>query len=195
LFLGVFYHLKYPVLAMEALSRLLKDDGQLFFEGECLLNYAQRTDGRAPNWLERIMITSLGRSTYPVSLYYSGMYKGDDSNWHIPNFACLDEWMKTAGLQIESHTCAAERSATYRFPTQRVSGVAVKTGDVRFEHPVVEDIAMNLQREKVAAAQRNDVRTWRSIVARSLDRCLAPLGLKRIGYRIRSAAQRPISRR
>ena len=192
LFLGVFYHLKYPVLAMEALSRLLKDEGRLFFEGECLLNYAQRADGRAPSWLDRRIIASFGRSKYPVSLYYSGQYKGDDSNWHIPNFACLDEWMKTAGLQIESHTCNAARGATDRFPTQRVSGVAVKAGELRLEHPMAEDIATNLHRAKLAAAQRErkEFMTWRRIVSRSLDRCLAPLGLKRTGYRITRAARR-----
>jgi len=189
LFLGVFYHLKYPVLAMEALSQLLKNGGRLFFEGECLLNHAQRADGRAPGWLDRGMISILGRSKYPVSLYYSGQYKDDDSNWHVPNLACLEEWMKTAGLQIESHRCDATSKGVNRFPTQRVSGVAVKAGEPRPEHPMVEDIATMLHRAKMVRAQREreQLTTWRSIVSRSLDRCLAPLGLRRTGYRITRA--------
>ena len=182
--LGVFYHLKYPVLALEGLARLLRDDGRLYFEGECLLNYASRADGRTPNWLERFTLKSLAHSQYPVSLYYSGKFKDDDSNWHVPNLACLNEWMKTAGLDIQSQTCLKAGRGTSKFPTQRVSGFAVKTGKTRFEHPFVEDIAADLEREKTAAAQRERRLTLRRAASRTLNTFLRPLGLKRSGARI-----------
>lgn len=40
LFLGVYYHLKHPLLAFEQIHHLLNDDGILLIEGECLRNYA-----------------------------------------------------------------------------------------------------------------------------------------------------------
>jgi hypothetical protein len=168
----------------------LKDEGRLFFEGECLLNYASRADNRAPTWLDRITLRSLARSNYPVSLYYSGKFKDDASNWHVPNLACLDEWMKTAGLQVQSQTCVKSGKGTSKFPTQRVWGVAVRTGSVQLEHPLVEDITADLERERRAALQREGEFRLRNAVSRVLDACLGVLGLKRSGYRIERANRR-----
>jgi tRNA (mo5U34)-methyltransferase len=187
LFLGVFYHLKYPVLALEALARLLRSDGRLYFEGECLLNYASRADGRTPNLLDRITLHSMARSNYPVSVYYSGPFKDDPSNWHVPNVACLNEWMKTAGLHIHSQVLEKMGRGTSKFPTQRVSGFAVKTGRVHDEHPMVETIADDLARLKVAAARRTRQMTFRKAAALTVNACLHPLGLQRNGYRITRA--------
>ena len=39
-FLGLYYHLKAPVLAFEEVGRILKNDGRLLIEGECLRNWA-----------------------------------------------------------------------------------------------------------------------------------------------------------
>lgn len=40
LFLGVYYHLKSPILAFEQIHKILKDDGLLLIEGECLRTWA-----------------------------------------------------------------------------------------------------------------------------------------------------------
>lgn len=139
LFLGVYYHLKYPVLAFEKLANLLKKDGRLHFEGECLLNYAINVNGKVGNLLNRVIIREIAHSEYPVTLYYSGEYKQDPSNWHIPNFACLREWMKTAGLEVQKHSFhTAKKGGIFnKFPSQRVRGFAVKTGDRKIEHSLV----------------------------------------------------------
>ncbi|MGK7886934.1 MAG: class I SAM-dependent methyltransferase [Crocosphaera sp.] len=139
LFLGVFYHLKYPVLALEKLVKLLKKSGKLYFEGECLLHYGTRTDGKNPNFIERLFIRKIANSDYPISLYYSDKFQDDDSNWHIPNFACLQEWMKTVGLEIQKHKFiqSGRWGIPNKSPYQRVEGFATKIGDIKIEHGLV----------------------------------------------------------
>lgn len=140
LFLGVYYHLKYPVLALEKLTKLLKNDGKLYFEGECLLNYAIKINEQNPNLIDRLFIRNMAKSEYPISLYYSGKFKNDASNWHIPNFTCLKEWMKTAGLEIQQYKFAKSRKGGIfnKFPLQRIAGFAVKVGDIKIEHKLVK---------------------------------------------------------
>src|SRR5262249_30108511 len=44
-FKGVYYHLKYPVLAFEKIARALRVGGLAHIEGETALNHAEDTDG------------------------------------------------------------------------------------------------------------------------------------------------------
>jgi hypothetical protein len=48
-FCGVYYHLKYPLLAFERISMAMKVGATLHFEGAGLLNYAEDLDGHPPN--------------------------------------------------------------------------------------------------------------------------------------------------
>ena len=59
-FLGVYYHLKHPILAFEQISEVLVDDGSLVFEGACLQEYARMHMGVLfpPNSLARLGIAT-----------------------------------------------------------------------------------------------------------------------------------------
>jgi tRNA (mo5U34)-methyltransferase len=126
--LGLFYHLKHPVLAFEQIARALDDGGRLFFEGECLRTYGEDAQGRPVDeeWVRR-----LADSNVPLALYYADTYKGDDSNWFVPNFTCLKGWLETAGLEVVRHSFLEARGKP---PLQRVSGVARKRRGLRTEH-------------------------------------------------------------
>lgn len=189
LFLGVFYHLQHPVRAFEALARLLKPGGRMFFEGECLINYAETADGTRAGWLDRLALRRLARSPYPVALYYAGRFKDDASNWHVPNVACVVEWMKTAGLQVSAYACVAEAAGDARFPVQRISGRAIRAGAPVPEHPMVEEIATDLQRVALELAKRRRRLTPRKVAARAMSAVLSPFGLRREGYRIARMAK------
>jgi hypothetical protein len=52
------------------------------------------------SWLDRPAWKHLSEANYPISLYYSGEFKQEASNWHIQYLACFKEWMKTAGFEI-----------------------------------------------------------------------------------------------
>ena len=127
--LGLFYHLKHPVLAFEEIARALEDGGLLFFEGECLRIYGEDAQGRPvkKRWIRR-----LAESDIPAALYYADTYKRDPASWFIPNFACLKGWLETAGFEVLRRGFAAEPRS--KPPGQRVSGVARKVGGLRIEH-------------------------------------------------------------
>jgi tRNA (mo5U34)-methyltransferase len=119
--LGLFYHLKHPVLAFEKIAGALDEGGHLFFEGECLRVYGEDAHGRP---LKEKWIRHLADSDIPVALYYEDKYKSDPSNWFVPNFACLRGWLETAGFDVVSHFFIELRK--YKPPSQRVVGVARK---------------------------------------------------------------------
>ena len=128
-FLGVFYHLKHPILAFEELSKLLNDDGALVFEGECLRFYCEDEAGVR---MDDECIRKLASSNVPVTLFYANKYKGDDSNWFIPNYVCLKGWMEAAGLEIIRHSFHEVPDGER--PLQRVGGVAHRVSGLRVEH-------------------------------------------------------------
>lgn len=97
LFMGVFYHLKYPILAFEQIHEVLKDDGLLLFEGECFSHYAETLNNRKVR--SRLLLALLAHSNIPIALCYPASYK-NASNWHIPNIACLKSWMRASRFRI-----------------------------------------------------------------------------------------------
>lgn len=141
LFLGVYYHLKHPLLAFEQIERLLKDDGTLLIEGECLRNWAptpyeathtknpvSREKGQPENGLRRWFPTAqrpsrlarvLADSDVPIALFYAGAYKQDTSNWFVPNLACIREWLATVGMELCAYAFADQKP-----PSQRLRGIA-----------------------------------------------------------------------
>jgi len=129
-FFGVWYHLKNPVAAFEQLRLILKDDGLLLFEGECFLSYAEVPDG-SPGIADEALRLVAG-SRLPLSLYYAGPYKKDPWSWYIPNPACVEEWLKTAGLEMTS------QGFWHDHPHQRMYGAArnVPRAEISIDNPV-----------------------------------------------------------
>jgi 2-polyprenyl-3-methyl-5-hydroxy-6-metoxy-1,4-benzoquinol methylase len=129
--LGVFYHLKHPVMAFEEISKLLKADGMLVFEGECLRFYCEDETGTK---VENEHIRELANSNIPLTLFYANTFKADDTNWFIPNFACLKGWLAAAGFEIERHSFYEVPESNP--PLQRVGGVARRVAGLKVEHRV-----------------------------------------------------------
>jgi tRNA (mo5U34)-methyltransferase len=127
-FLGVFYHLKHPVLALEQLQQVQPEGGLLVFEGECLIHHWEDTQGKA---VGNDALRALALSDIPISGFYSGKFKGDDSNWFIPNPACLRGWFQAAGYKV-----IVEKLHDFP-PDQRIGGVAQKVGAPPIEHGIV----------------------------------------------------------
>ncbi len=135
-FFGVFYHLKNPLLAFEEISKLLNPQSRLFFEGECLLHFAEDIEGKPRKDID---IEALGRSSLPVSLFYPGKYK-KTSNWIVPNLACIRSWLQAAGLELEVYYFDSDPE-TKPYPKQRISGIAKLTGlPVVEEHPLARSV-------------------------------------------------------
>jgi tRNA (mo5U34)-methyltransferase len=132
-FLGVFYHLKYPILAFEQIARVLKIGGKVHFEGEILASYMENLDGTKNSTLDPVAI---GESEVPLTACYPGKFKGG-SNWHTPNMACLRAWLQSSGLELEDFQLNVQPQRE-PYPVQRVLGTAVKRRKVLLEHPIVD---------------------------------------------------------
>jgi tRNA (mo5U34)-methyltransferase len=126
-FKGVFYHLKYPMLAFEQISQSMNIGGRLYFEGEGLLNYAEDSSGE-PVTLD---FANLLKSDAPICLITPNRFK-DGSNWFIPTPACLRVMMQVSGFEIVE-------MKEYRGDdndNQRLYGSAVKVrNELELEHP------------------------------------------------------------
>ena len=94
LFLGVYYHLKNPVLAFERIWQALNQHGVICVEG-AILDHADRVDSF---WKQRKRLLSQ-ISSLPVTYFTSGEYVSDPSNWYVPTTACLKEWLKASGFK------------------------------------------------------------------------------------------------
>lgn len=135
-FPGVYYHLKYPILAFEQIAASLKPEGLLHFTGECLISYAERLDGsreKAP-WIQ-----DAAKSDVPLCLSYPGVYKGV-SNWFVPNLACIRSWLAASGFSLLRHDFYHNPAAS-PYPHQRLWGTAAKKMVPVKEHPIVAEDA------------------------------------------------------
>lgn len=74
-FFGVYYHLKYPLLAFEQIHAVLSDDGLLLIEGECLRNYVETLDGQSISAKPRCRNKVAKKIRCFVNHRVSGIYK------------------------------------------------------------------------------------------------------------------------
>lgn len=118
-FFGVYYHLKHPLLAFETLRRVLNPGGRVLVEGECLCSYAEDLEGVAD---ESEALRAFAKSNLPLTLVCPGKFKGQ-SNWHIPNLACIRSWIESAGMVLEQQYIT-EDASSQPYAYQRFSGVA-----------------------------------------------------------------------
>jgi tRNA (mo5U34)-methyltransferase len=99
-FLGVYYHMKHPLLAFEQIHSVLADDGLLAFEGECLLNHAEVPG--SPRASRPDLVRAIATSDLPLTLFYAASYKEDPTNWFVPNMACVRQWLEASALELLS---------------------------------------------------------------------------------------------
>jgi tRNA (mo5U34)-methyltransferase len=99
LFLGVLYHLRYPLLALDVLRRHTTRD---LFVVQSMLRGGSRVEPIEQNysfWETEIF----SRPEFPKLHFVEGRYAADPTNWWIPNRACLEAMIRAAGFQILQH--------------------------------------------------------------------------------------------
>jgi tRNA (mo5U34)-methyltransferase len=115
LFAGVFYHLRYPLLALDRIHDVC--DGYMVLETHCLDDRVILDDGQVTT-LERID-PRLAR--IPLYRFYAANeLNGDYSNWFAPNRRAIEDGLRTAGFEPSLLSQWADRVA-YR--AQRREGV------------------------------------------------------------------------
>lgn len=99
LFMGVLYHLRYPLLALDLLREHVVG-GKLLFQ--CL----QRGDERVPDLKANYDFSEWGvfdRADYPKLFFIEQSYASDPTNWFIPNRAAAEALLRSAGFAVEAH--------------------------------------------------------------------------------------------
>jgi tRNA (mo5U34)-methyltransferase len=92
LFLGLFYHLKYPVLVLDRLAEMTKE---LMFFNSHVQGPPIETDE-----LGDVERDDLQSAAFPRMSFIEGAYRGDLSNWWIPNYEVLEPLARSAGLRV-----------------------------------------------------------------------------------------------
>jgi tRNA (mo5U34)-methyltransferase len=99
IFMGVLYHLRHPLLALDLLYEHAVRDGFLF---QCL----QRGDERLPMLQEDYPFEEwaiFDRPDYPKLFFVEERYASDPTNWFIPNKAAVEAMLRSAGFVIEEN--------------------------------------------------------------------------------------------
>jgi len=97
-FMGVFYHLRYPLFALDNL--LKKVGSTLVFQtmvrgsGE-----VQDWDEDYPFWNTQIF----EQRNFPAMYFIEKSYSHDPTNWWIPNRAAVESMLRSSGVEIADH--------------------------------------------------------------------------------------------
>jgi tRNA (mo5U34)-methyltransferase len=95
LFLGVLYHLRYPMLGLDIVSRCV--DKQLIVQS---LSTNESARYEVPPDLELDDREPLSRPGWPKLSFIEHRLAGDQTNWWAPNPACLEAMLRSAGLRV-----------------------------------------------------------------------------------------------
>jgi tRNA (mo5U34)-methyltransferase len=96
LMMGVLYHLRHPLLALDLLHQHVVRDVMVF---QSLLRGSEKVEKLRedyPFWETDIF----ARPGYPVMYFVENSYSHDPTNWWIPNRACVEAMLRSAGFEI-----------------------------------------------------------------------------------------------
>lgn len=110
IFMGVFYHLRHPLLALDLIHRHAARDLLLFQSmqrGSPEIEAVGRDYG-FEQW------EVFDRPGFPRMHFIEHRYAGDPTNWWIPNRACTEAMLRSAGFEIlarpEQEVCVCRRT-------------------------------------------------------------------------------------
>jgi tRNA (mo5U34)-methyltransferase len=99
LFMGVLYHLRHPLLALDLLHEHVVGDTLVF---QSLQRGSQKVDALEENY--HFWVTDIFDSPgYPKLHFVERRYSEDPTNWWIPNRACAEAMLRSAGFEIVDH--------------------------------------------------------------------------------------------
>lgn len=99
IFMGVLYHLRHPLLALDLLYEHVVGDKLLF---QCL----QRGDGRKPALEENYDFSEwaiFDRPDYPKLFFVEQRFASDPTNWFIPNKPAMEAMLRSSGFVVEEN--------------------------------------------------------------------------------------------
>ena len=98
LFMGVFYHLRYPLFALDKVIK--KVAGRLIFQSMTRGSEQTATWNDNYQFSERDIFLD---PVFPAMYFIEKSYSNDYTNWWIPNTAAVEAMLRSSGLEIVSH--------------------------------------------------------------------------------------------
>jgi tRNA (mo5U34)-methyltransferase len=96
LFMGVLYHLRHPLLALDLIHEHVATDTMVF---QSMQRGSVEAEDFAPDydfWETEIF----DKPGYPKMYFVEKSYSQDPTNWWIPNRACAEAMLRSAGFEI-----------------------------------------------------------------------------------------------
>ena len=99
LFMGVLYHLRHPLLALDLIHEHAARDLLVFQSMQRGSDAVEPVAADYPFWDTEIF----NRPDFPRLHFIEQAYAGDPTNWWVPNRACSEALLRSAGFEIISH--------------------------------------------------------------------------------------------
>jgi len=147
LFLGMLYHLRDPLLALDRLWDVCGDGGLLAVETQLLDNALLRADGS---------VTRLERDLADVALmqFYPGaMLNGDATNYWSPNSACMRGLLEEAGFEPTREVVLDWRGLFQARKTQREEQIYLRRLEKSTPAEAVVPPAASPEQQRIAALE------------------------------------------
>ncbi len=99
IFMGVLYHLRHPLLALDLIHEHVA--------GDLLLFQSMQRGNEEPAAIKDDYLfwetEQFERADWPRMLFVEKKYCGDPTNWWIPNRACVEAMLRSSGFDILAH--------------------------------------------------------------------------------------------
>jgi tRNA (mo5U34)-methyltransferase len=99
IFMGVFYHLRHPLLALDILYDSVAKDLLIFQSMQRGSDQAEPIASDYDFWDKEVF----ARPDFPQMYFIEDRYSNDPTNWWIPNRAGMEGMLRSAGFNIIEH--------------------------------------------------------------------------------------------
>jgi tRNA (mo5U34)-methyltransferase len=99
LFMGVLYHLRHPLLALDLIHEHVAKDLFVFQSMQRGSNEVEEVAENPTFW----QTEQFDRPGYPKLHFIEKRYANDPTNWWVPNRACAEAMLRSAGFAIIAH--------------------------------------------------------------------------------------------
>lgn len=127
-FMGVFYHLRYPLLALDLLARRTKR--LMVFQTLTMPGEAVYADTFDHEITDRAPLLDPG---WPKMAFIEHRFAGDETNWWVPNHAACEAMLRASGMEVinkpadEIYLCCPRRAGADPAPGLEAAKAAARS--------------------------------------------------------------------
>jgi tRNA (mo5U34)-methyltransferase len=98
LFMGVFYHLRYPLLGLDIVAR--RTDKLMVFQTMTIPGMEVYPDTKDHPIDQRQVLQEPG---WPRMAFIEHRFASDPTNWWVPNHAAVEAMLRSSGMEVRTH--------------------------------------------------------------------------------------------